>query len=343
MREFHIPGRYREDADEFFGNYDVEEFVICTEKIIKNENNRICRFCGKDGKSTVFNNKAHLIPEQLGNQILFSDFECDTCNKKFGTEYESHLAHFLGMFSTLCGIQGKRKVADFTSPGYKLKATHSKVDNPFGTITLERNNVDDTTFIIDSDSGKTTISYRSNSYIPLRVYKALLKIALSCISEEQVNDYRLAIEYLMSDKWDEFAAPYTQGRYYVFSPAYALEKPICLLFRKKANNPVLCTHIFLLACGNTVFQIIVPLHIADAYYAATGKQIRAYFCPPLFFEEIQELNDVRVDDYLLSMSSKELCKDGWGKLEFNVEAGDNTSVVNNNKIVKIEIIREPKE
>lgn len=46
----------------------------------ENENNRVCRFCGKSNPDVTFNQKAHAIQEALGNKLLFCFDECDACN-----------------------------------------------------------------------------------------------------------------------------------------------------------------------------------------------------------------------------------------------------------------------
>src|SRR5688500_17375532 len=89
---------YYESADKFMKTYIVQEFLLLDESnkhLLRPKNERICRFCGKSSSDTVFKDFAHLIPESLGNKLVFSDFECDNCNHLFGT-YDNHLANFIG-------------------------------------------------------------------------------------------------------------------------------------------------------------------------------------------------------------------------------------------------------
>ena len=54
----------------------------------KNEAQR-CRFCGGYSPGVSFQQQAHAIPEALGNKTLFTSYECDNCNQKFGRGIEN--------------------------------------------------------------------------------------------------------------------------------------------------------------------------------------------------------------------------------------------------------------
>jgi len=343
-QQFYIPTKYAEQAQEFFAYYDMEKVITCSAVELKTLPNRVCRFCNKTSISTTFNKAAHTIPELLGNHAWLSDFECDECNKKFGLEYESHLAHFLGISRTLSGTQGKNKVPDFTSPRYKLTATHDVSGNPYGTVTFTRKNELDDTFSIDKDTGTTTIKFQSNPYTPLKVYKAFLKMALSCLPEKYLNAYKLAFEYLMTDQMDRDCNAFNEISKYSLPQQYAIEDPVAILFKKRTSQNNVFTHVFQLFYGNLIFQFGIPLQIADAYYATLNNEMMIYTCPPLFFDaQVSErVNLIDIPFHICSLSSNDSCKDGWGALQLPIERTLNTREdgIDYARIKKIEIIRQ---
>ena len=53
-----------------------------------------CRFCKKKSPEVTFKLKAHAIPELLGNQTLFSTYDCNSCNQCFGQGIENDLGNW---------------------------------------------------------------------------------------------------------------------------------------------------------------------------------------------------------------------------------------------------------
>ena len=72
----------------------------------KNETQR-CRFCGGCSPEASFRQKAHAIPEALGNKTLFTSYECDICNQMFGRGIENDLGNWSKPMRTLSLISGK--------------------------------------------------------------------------------------------------------------------------------------------------------------------------------------------------------------------------------------------
>src|SRR5260221_3955200 len=87
------------DLQTFWKLYDTEQKFHSSQEETKaselifwgEKNNRVCRFCKRESSSTTFKSDAHLIPEMMGNKLLFSFYECDKCNSIFST-YENELA-----------------------------------------------------------------------------------------------------------------------------------------------------------------------------------------------------------------------------------------------------------
>jgi hypothetical protein len=88
---------YQESLKHFNVNYHA--FVISREankKIVIDKNlEQICRFCKRKAPEVKFRQKAHALPELIGNRYVFIKTECDDCNKFFSENLEDHFAKFL--------------------------------------------------------------------------------------------------------------------------------------------------------------------------------------------------------------------------------------------------------
>ena len=196
---FYIPNKFVENANAFFTLYEMEDYIpfppaIQVELSIKPKKERTCRFCNKSYPIVSFKSKAHRIPELLGSHNIISDFECDQCNSLLG-RYESDLANFLGIARTMQGVKGKNSIPKYKSVNSSLIIDSSSSNE----ITISRNNVKDNSISYNSDDCSYVFTFTCNPYIPLHVYKALLKIALSVLPEKYVSFYRQAFEYAISD------------------------------------------------------------------------------------------------------------------------------------------------
>jgi len=282
-----FPGLINE-FDIFFNNYDIEELIVCpSEKItdLKPKEERICRFCGLNYSQTTFKKEAHIISAHLGNKYLVSDFECDKCNKFFGDNYEDDLAAFLGMSRTILGVKNRyNKIPTFKSPGKMLVARREEFYGIKEGIKVSREESTKGIFNIDAKFGKTEITYQKHPYTPIKVYKALLKIALSIIPEQYVADYRHAFEYLfkINDKPSDLAKvlhcelPYN----------HKVENPVCLLFKKLDSTKRTITHVFALYLQNYVFEFPIPFSEVDKNNDLyNGKPYSIPLCPPILFSE----------------------------------------------------------
>ncbi|MBV8095742.1 MAG: hypothetical protein JO110_21445, partial [Acetobacteraceae bacterium] len=65
-----------------------------TNPTLGDKHDRVCRFCGEHEPKVTFKDRAHAIPEALGNKSLFTNYECDICNHAFGEGIEKHLGNW---------------------------------------------------------------------------------------------------------------------------------------------------------------------------------------------------------------------------------------------------------
>lgn len=268
---------YREQFDLLYSMYDLAALRTthhfhATE--LKPGNERTCRFCSKKAGAVKFENDAHLMPELLGNKTLFSDFECDSCNKRFG-KYENQLANFLGVIRTFSGVKTKGGLPQFSSPDQSFVIKLGEMPNPQKTagLVIESIGEEKKHFTIDPDKKTFTIHAPRHSYRPYTVFKSLLKMALSCIKEDEVSDYEEAFSLLRRAKDSgEAQNPFYNIRITSHpGPVYTL--PTLILFKKKvaATKQAFPTHIFCLLYQHYMFQIILPYNQRDQWLY-DGKQ-----------------------------------------------------------------------
>jgi len=272
---------YIENAKVFFKAYDFIELIDPCEsnynKLVPKPQ-RVCRFCNQSSPSTTFRKDAHLIPELLGNKTFFSDFECDSCNQFFDKSYENDLANFLGIGRTLAGVKGKNGIPGFTSPNKSIKAKSGKsMGNE--TLIVSREDITNGAIEIDKTTGKLTLRSKRNPFVPINVYKILLKITLSVLDSKIVKeDYEIAIDFVMKRlKSDKFSGCLISGYSLPLSCNFPLH---VFIFKKKNIQDKIHTHVIALYFQNWILSIPVPLNKNDLFFYNQSIELPLY--PPMF-------------------------------------------------------------
>ncbi|MFC2993112.1 HNH endonuclease [Halomonas tibetensis] len=225
--------------------------------LIADGEERLCRFCRKDKSETSFSNESHAIPECLGNHQLILLDECDSCNKFFSEKLEDHLDKFTKPFRVAGQISGKKGI-----PNYRTNNKKNRIEfNDFPTI---KSQIDEEFFVVDHERKEITVKLHQEPHIPLAVYKATLKIALSIIKERtEIDAFRHTIDWLLSpDLTLSVIKPAILMHAFVPGPRPTNGVAVSL-FRRKADVSDVPYSIFVIAFGNAVFQLIVPSHIDD--------------------------------------------------------------------------------
>lgn len=153
-----------------------------------------CRFCGKDESNTTFSTKAHAFSEVLGNKMFINkNFECDSCNNYFGIKYENELENFLHHLLVIDKIKGKEKPKkyEFTD---KTSSFEWK-DDCLQITEIVGNNK----FLIDENKKEFTYEFDIPKYSIIKVYKSLLKMALSALPENKIENFKIALSLVKDD------------------------------------------------------------------------------------------------------------------------------------------------
>lgn len=150
---------------------------------------RRCRFCCRTGaEGATFKSVAHAIPTALGNDHLKLADECDDCNGYFGRETEPSLIAMLDIPRAFLGIQGRGK----NGGRPELRFEDGKLQHDGQKINVESRN-----FERDAPTGRMTVDLGTGApMIPVAVYRALVKIALSVVDAEALPSLKETIAWV---------------------------------------------------------------------------------------------------------------------------------------------------
>ena len=159
----------------------------------------LCRFCGEaDPRS--FRNVAHALPEALGNKWVISLDECDSCNARFSA-FDDALAKSVGAILTVGGTQGKgNKVRQTGRTNGPASIRHRIVDGQ-RSISMSANGTPFSDhFGVNSRTGELMfrIPGGTERFVPAKAYKALVKMALALLPDDELPNFTKIIAWLGS-------------------------------------------------------------------------------------------------------------------------------------------------
>ncbi|MBS1522275.1 MAG: hypothetical protein JST50_14840 [Bacteroidetes bacterium] len=286
--------------------YDNPVAMIAEEGIVnqlKAQAERTCRYCNKSEPETTFKKEAHIISQMLGKNDLLCDFECDACNQIF-SKYESSFVNWLGITRTLIGTRGRRnKVPEYLSGTGNIQAKLNTIMEADGVIVSRTPDAHEA-INIDVDSGKTTIQYAKRAYIPLEVYKVLLKIAFAVLPTEDVADYAPVLRMLTAEAHPDLCR-FAHIMRFQLPLDQSVTSPYGILFTKRDPLAHCPRHSFIFYYANQVYSFPLPFSIQDIRNGCYTN-IKCYFPPPIFFDQPLSFNHVNVDR--LPMGSLEKVK-----------------------------------
>jgi hypothetical protein len=284
------PENLKPFADAFFEVYEAQSIIFSHEIASVDKKERICRFCGNTGKEK-FKKVAHLFSNVLGNKELHSNYECDECNDIF-SRYESELAMCFAPYLSVYGVKGKRGTHSFTSNANKVRIENIEFKGR-RLVIIQRLDPDDESFAIDKKSGENSIEMVKGSYIPLSVYKALIKMGISCMVESDIQKYPGVLKFLISSTFDYVASGIATIHLTLLPSSIEHSPPVGFLYKKKTKKALYPTHIFAIRFANCYVQVVLPFNIDDLQNLKDNpdEQIaNVPLCPPVFLDPPDHLD-----------------------------------------------------
>lgn len=224
--------------------------------------NRKCRFCGKVEGETTFNERAHVFPEAIGNYFLLSWYECDSCNKRFSRNIESNYTNFFKFFHNAFGVRGKKTIPTHQSKDQKSKSQWI------------RNKEGEKKFIMTEPSGRDSveIDLENNTilkkgyvdtFIPVAVYKCLVKMAISVMPDKELKMFNETIKWILDIEHKNIFEDKKLLCRYEMIPGYNTTKCPCYsIYRRKEMkygiNGIYPYMLFNIVYGNLSMFIEVP-------------------------------------------------------------------------------------
>ncbi|MBK3759431.1 HNH endonuclease [Stutzerimonas frequens] len=213
------------------------------------KDDRKCRFCGgylKDG--ATFSKVAHAIPEALGNKNLILADECDECNKYFGDNIEPNLIEYFDVYRAFLGVKGKNGAPTIS---YK----NGKILHQDGMAVVVAEKIETT-----PESDLIVRFKKSKSFTPVKLYKALCKITLSTLSEQDLHGLSATLRWLRYE--DSLPGNLPRVAVNVINGAFSKAPQITNYIRKTENSnlPHIVSEFKL---GSFVYVYIVPFSTKD--------------------------------------------------------------------------------
>ncbi len=276
-------------------------------KELKPRKNRVCRFCGNTYPDVTFKNKAHLIPEFLGNKNFLSDYECDTCNRIFA-RYENDLANYFGPFLTFAGISGKNKVPKFKSNSQSVDV---EFNAPFIDVNFKNAEVFRESIGYDEKNHIQKIQYNSKPFTPINIFRALVKIGLSTINKFKEENFVETFDFLLSDSKSiglEKNSFFNVHKFFV--PGNFKIAPIVISLRKneKFINYPAPTHLLIIQVNNIIIQWFIPFYKEDMFFFKDNKDVKRnlFIVPPLIPEKWLKIHGKPFSEQLYFGSNKRI-------------------------------------
>lgn len=237
---------------------------------------RRCRYCGRTDPETSFRDKAHAFPEQIGNKALIDRRECDACNRHFARMVEDDYAKWTLPMRATGRVTGKGL------PSFKSRDHQMRIDARGPRNLAIRLGEKDPRHRLDEETRTVTLQLERQPYVPMGVFKCLVKMALAVMPEPEAGE----CDHLK--RW--ILAPAHTFESYPFRPLRLLEQFLpgpmpndqfqYALLRRRPGHADCPYLIFVLQFSNVLHQIVLPMHDQDRALIEQGH------CEVPFFPHI---------------------------------------------------------
>jgi len=252
-------------------NYDLvgQWFVSPEDKIVLGDNtNKICRFCSRKPPEVSFQKVAHAIPEALGNKSIASHYECDECNELFGQGIENDLGNWTKPNRTFARIRGKNGVPTIKKIG-PTSGWRIEYKNQSGMHIKAYE--DDPIFEVNEAEKTATFSVIRDAYTPVGVLKAFMKIGLSLMPENEVDNFQPLIKWIIEK---DHSKSYVENVpvIHTFVPGPMKSDFIAASIIRRKPTTLDLPYLFLvIGFGNDIYQLWLPSSVHDMGNGQTIK------------------------------------------------------------------------
>jgi hypothetical protein len=255
------------EADEvaaawYSAKYDLiaNWIVRPADKVVLGEGGvRACRFCGKSAPEVTFGLEAHAIPEALGNKSIVSNYECDPCNQAFGRGIENDLGNWSKPMRAFSRIRGKSSVPTLKkggeAPGWRIEHGETGFDI--------KQYEDEEVCTIDAENRSIRFDLKRDSYTPVAVLKAFIKIGLTLMPEAEIGNFKHAIAWVRHPDHSKVLAEQLPVIYTFIPGPMPNDVIAAFIFRRKPGVSGVPYAWAIIGYGNEVFQFAIPSEPQD--------------------------------------------------------------------------------
>ncbi|AWP23887.1 hypothetical protein C4901_11575 [Acidiferrobacter sp. SPIII_3] len=278
--------------------------------VLGNKDNRVCRFCGKAEPEVTFRKDAHAFPECIGNKSLFTHYECDTCNHAFGSGCENDFGNWSLPMRTMARIHGKNGIPTIKQGPNSVY----RIDgHPDGLST----NIDETEGFIENDKSARILKFhlRRGPYRPAMVAKAMTKMALSIMPEEELPNFQLALDWIRPGSASEMTVAQMPCLYTFIGGPVANDLITIAVLTRQHEGLAVPYSFLLLRYGHEMLQMILPSIERDIHLY--GKRLDVCHFPCFQDDGGTVMRPVKRN--LLAFDSAEVIKNDIFVLEFSYQ------------------------
>ncbi|PED57339.1 hypothetical protein CON50_00940 [Bacillus anthracis] len=231
----------------------------------------MCRFCRKSQNEVRFKKDAHAIPNMLANQHLLSRYECDECNQYF-SRLENDFGNYTLFIRSMLRQKGKKGYPKFKRNKFKVETVlyeeeqkeRLKISNEIGSNRVEEH----------EENKSIIITGEKDSYIPIAVYKCLVKVALTLMPDTHIKYFSKSIKWIL-EKDHLKGNPNSKLLMFelLISPHF-FDSPLVLLHLRKEHAltdlPYAICKIYF---GYMMYQFYIPMCVKDMNKKLTFRSL----------------------------------------------------------------------
>jgi hypothetical protein len=243
---------------------------------------RKCRFCGKGQPEVSFKKIAHSISEALGNKKIISNEECDSCNKKFGTQLEPDLIAYLDLYRSYFRVQGKNGPPKIKGKNFEFHATDTEVKiKYFGD--------DDGNQM--TDFGRTYKFDTNKEITEQNIYRTLCKFFIGVIDPQYLPRFTNTIEWINGERKIPFLPKVAIMYSYHF---FKTTHPQICVYLRKVNNKSLPFAVGEFHFTFLTFVFVIPIELEDEKKFLTADEYDTFW---KFFKHYSLNKDWRFENF----------------------------------------------
>lgn len=221
---------------------------------------RVCRFCRRTDAAVSFRARAHAVPEALGNKTLFTNYECDECNHKFGTTIENDLGAYTKPARVFSRIPGKRNVPSLKQHGSAKHPSRVDVENGVFRITDYE---DDPLVKIVPQGNRVELVVTRDAYTPIAVMKAFVRIGLTLVPESELPNFPDTLDWIRETDHSRRGPPLMPAAVTFQRGPMPNDVIRAVVLRRKAAAREVPYAFVVLAFGNHQYQVCIPSATQD--------------------------------------------------------------------------------